>query len=325
MIGACSGSATCAVATWFLRVISDRTQRRFRDRVTIALESHVAQLQASVQTIAHHERPDYLDRLAVLRDQVFVLDHMYMSLFSHLRLDPAARRHRGAADVDPLVAGAAGRCSRCRRCSPRRGGRRSNAPPKNAAPRRIGWRATCSTPRRRRRPARKCASRASASDWSRQRRAAWQRWYGPVAAARTGSALWHALGWAIFGAAYIGAVVFVSSGLGGTPGQVLLVLAAGSRLSAYIGATVGEIGFLRGIWLDGSRRLAWLEDYAASLAENADAAVPERLTQRHSLRARVVRVSGHHAQGARRRQSSNCSPAPSSPSSARTAPARARW
>ena len=31
------------------------------------------------------------------------------------------------------------------------------------------------------------------------------------------------------------------------------------------GATVGEIGFLRGIWMDGSRRLAWLEDYAASL------------------------------------------------------------
>src|SRR5512143_2870902 len=33
------GLATCAVATWFLRVVSDRTQRRFRDRVTIALES----------------------------------------------------------------------------------------------------------------------------------------------------------------------------------------------------------------------------------------------------------------------------------------------
>src|SRR4029434_10040485 len=33
-------------------------------------------------TIAHQERPDYLDRLSVLRDQVFVLDHMYMSLFS---------------------------------------------------------------------------------------------------------------------------------------------------------------------------------------------------------------------------------------------------
>src|SRR5213083_3057547 len=76
------GLGVSAAATWFLRVISDRTQRRFRDRVTIALESHVARLQASVATIAHHERPEYLDRLAVLRDQVFVLDHMYMSLFS---------------------------------------------------------------------------------------------------------------------------------------------------------------------------------------------------------------------------------------------------
>ena len=76
------GLGVSAVGTWFLRVTSDRVQRRFRDRLTIALESHVARLQASVATIAHHERPEYLDRLAMLRDQVFVLDHMYMSLFS---------------------------------------------------------------------------------------------------------------------------------------------------------------------------------------------------------------------------------------------------
>src|SRR5207245_5621954 len=44
--------------------------------------SHVAWLQASVATVEHHERPEYLDRLAMLRNQVFVLDHMYMSLFS---------------------------------------------------------------------------------------------------------------------------------------------------------------------------------------------------------------------------------------------------
>jgi ATP-binding cassette, subfamily B, bacterial len=73
--------------------------------------------------------------------------------------------------------------------------------------------------------------------------------------------------------------VFVSSGLGAPPGDVLLVLAAGSRLSMYIGATVGEIGFLRGIWLDGARRLAWLEDYAASLVANADLGVPGRLRE----------------------------------------------
>ena len=76
------GLGVSATLTWFLRVVSTRVQRRFRDRVTIALERHVARLQATVTTVAHQERPEYLDRLSVLRDQVFVLDHLYMSLFS---------------------------------------------------------------------------------------------------------------------------------------------------------------------------------------------------------------------------------------------------
>ncbi len=63
--------------------------------------------------------------------------------------------------------------------------------------------------------------------------------------------------------------------LGAPAAEVLLVLAAGARLSAYIGATVGEIGFLRGFWMDGSRRLAWLEDYAASVAASGDLPVPD--------------------------------------------------
>jgi ATP-binding cassette subfamily B protein len=107
-----------------------------------------------------------------------------------------------------------------------------------------------------------------------ERREAWERWYGPVAAARWGSAVWHTLAWAVFGAAYVGAVVFVATRPTSSPGDVLLVLAAGSRLSAYIGATAGEIGFLRGVWMHGSQRLAWLEDYAASLTATADQPVP---------------------------------------------------
>jgi len=89
-----------ATATWLLRTVSTRIQRRFRDKVTIALESHVAGLQASIATVAHQERPDYLDRLSVLRNQVFVLDHMYMSLFTtagwilRLVLTVGARRPR---------------------------------------------------------------------------------------------------------------------------------------------------------------------------------------------------------------------------------------
>ena len=74
--------AVSSVGTWFLMIVSTRVQRRFRDKVTIVLESHVARLQASVATIAHHERPEYLDRLSMLRNQIFVLDHMYVSAFS---------------------------------------------------------------------------------------------------------------------------------------------------------------------------------------------------------------------------------------------------
>jgi ATP-binding cassette, subfamily B, bacterial len=76
----------------------------------------------------------------------------------------------------------------------------------------------------------------------------------------------------------------VSSVLKATAGDVLLVLAAGSRLSAYVGATVGEIGFLRGIWLDGSVRMAWLEDYAAAQVQGADTPVPDQLQEGGGIR-----------------------------------------
>src|SRR5262249_38687746 len=79
---AASALAVSATLTWFLSIVTTRVQRRFRDRVTIALEAHVARLQATISTIAHQEVPEYLDRLAMLRDQVFVLDHMYWSLFT---------------------------------------------------------------------------------------------------------------------------------------------------------------------------------------------------------------------------------------------------
>ena len=68
----------------------------------------------------------------------------------------------------------------------------------------------------------------------RERRAAWERWYRPMARARWASAAWHTAGWAVFGAGYVGAVVFVAFGLDASPGEVVLVLVAGSRLSAYI-------------------------------------------------------------------------------------------
>ena len=275
-IGAAVGLAASATGTWFLRVISDRMQRRFRERLTVALESHVARLQASVVSVEHHERPEFLNRLAVLRDQVFVLDHMYMSLFSTcgwiLRLGVTlvllVSIHPVLALLAlfalPTVAASAWRPGVERVAA-------EAAAPANRLARHLFLLATTAP------PGKEVRVTGIGQKLVRERRAAWERWYAPVAKARWGSAWWHTLAWAIFGAGFVGAVAFVSMVVGAAPGNVLLVLAAGSRLSAYIGATVGEIGFLRGIWLDGSRRLAWLEDYAAALAEHSDAPVPERL------------------------------------------------
>jgi len=271
------GLGASAAATWFLRVISDRTQRRFRDRVTIALESHVARLQASVATIEHHERPEYLDRLSVLRNQVFVLDHMYMSLFTtcgwFLRLGVTVSL---LLSIHPALGLLALFALPTVLASAWRPGVERAADELSAQPNRLARHlfdvATTAPPGKEVRVAR-IGDRLVA-----RRREAWERGFGPVAAARRDTAVWQALGWAIFSAGYIGAVVFVSSARWATPGAALLVLAAGSRLSAYIGATVGEIGFLRGIWLDGSRRLAWLEDYAASVAHGADLRAPELLS-----------------------------------------------
>ena len=272
------GLGVTVACTWFLRVTSDRTQRRFRDRVTIALESHVARLQASVATIEHHERPELLDRLAVLRDQVFVLDHMYMSLFTTagwvLRL---AITIALLVSVHPALALLAVFALPTVLTSTYRPGVERAAEERGASANRLARHlfdvATTAA------PGKEVRVTGIGNQLVRRRREAWERWYGPVAHARWVSAVWHTAGWAIFGAGYVGAIVFVTWGIGATPGAVLLVLAAGSRLSAYIGATVGEIGFLRGVWLDGSRRMAWLEDYASAQIEHADTPIPSELKQ----------------------------------------------
>ena len=272
------GLAASVTATWYLSVLSQRVQRRFRDRVAIALESHVARLQAMVPTIEHHERPDYLDRLAMLRDQVFALDHMFMSLFSTLgwlfRLVITAML---LGSVHPALvllivfAWPAFLVSTWRPAVERRVQEGFIA---NARLGRHLFVLGTTAP-----PAKEVRVTAT-SDWLRtEMAAAWRRWFEPVGAARWRTALWHTAVWALFASAYIASVVFVASGLDRGVGEVVLVLAAGMRLASYIGGTAGELGFLRGFWLDASRRLVWLEDYARDATPESVVPAPHRLSE----------------------------------------------
>jgi ATP-binding cassette subfamily B protein len=272
------GLGLSAAATWFLRTVSTRVQRRFRDKVTIALESHVARLQATVPTIAHQERPDYLDLLDMLRNQMFVLDHMYMAVFSMcgwiLRLVVTIALLMSIHPALILLAAAALPIAFTSTWRPRveQAVQQRTAQSFRLARHLFAVATTAG-------PAKDVRITGIGPSLMTDRRLAWEHGYRPLAKARWRTALWHVLSWAIFGLAYVGAIVFVSSSLRAPASSVLLVLAAGARLSAYVGATVGELGFLTGFWMFGAIRLAWLEDYAAAMTASADRPVPDRLTK----------------------------------------------
>ncbi len=277
-LGAAAGMAVSAAANWFLMTISTRVQRRFRDKVTIALEGHVASLQASIVSVAHQERPEYLDRLSMLRNQVFVLDHMYMSLFTTLAwLMRLAFTFALLAWVSPVLLLLAVFAVPSALAAFWRPDVENKTWERGAQDQRLSLHlfdlATTAA------PGKEVRVLGIGERLGEERRAAWERWYRPMARVRWETAMWNALAWGIFGAAYGGAVAFVVWGLHAGTAQVLLVLAAGASLAGYIRAAVGEIGFLRGFWADGSRRLAWLEDYAEREAAPGELAAPSVLRE----------------------------------------------
>ena len=276
LVAAAVALGALTAASWLLRLVSERANRRFADRATVVIESHVARLQASVASVEHHERPDYLDRLSILRDQVFTLNHLYGALFvtagAVLRLVVTIlllmSLHPGLLLLGLLAVPTVV-------VSTWRAGAERLAEERGAAQARLArhlFTLATTAP-----PGKELRVSGVGPRLIHERGAAWRRWYDTVAAARWVSAWWQTGSWALFGGAYVGAVIFVAAGIDGSPGDVLLVLAAGSRLSQYVGQTVQEANFLRGFWLDASRRLAWLEDHAAAHHKRADLPVPTRL------------------------------------------------
>jgi ATP-binding cassette subfamily B protein len=273
-----AGLALSATLMWVLSVTLDRTTRRLGDRLNIFFQGHVAKLQAEVATVEHHERPVYLDRIAVLRTGVFALDHLFRSMFTMvgwlLRLAFVcillAAIHPALllllVSAVPLLLVAVWRPKVEKRVEER-----------VASHGRLGRHlfTVATTP-----PAGKeVRVTGNQDDLVSRRRTAWGRWFAPIRRTQLVGAAWLSGAWALFAAAFVLAVVWVVTGLDRGPGAVVLVLTAGGRLSAYVGSAVGELGFLRGIWLDSAQRLAWLEDFAADQNAHVDLSAPDRLTE----------------------------------------------
>ncbi|HRW01122.1 MAG TPA: ABC transporter ATP-binding protein [Tetrasphaera sp.] len=271
------GLAASATATWALQVTLGRTKRRLGDRLNIYFQGYVATLQAKVATLEHHERPGYLDRIAVLRTGVFALDHLFASIFTMVgwfvrlafvsvllaTIHPALLLLLLAAL--PLLVVATWRPKVEKAAE-------EAVAPHGRLGRHLFLLGTSAG------PGKEIRVTGNQDDLRARRRRAWESWFAPQRAASLVTAAWLALTWAIFGVAFVVAVAWIAHRPGVTAASIVLVLAAGSRLTAYVGSAVGELGFLRGIWLDSAKRLAWLEDFAQSTAGTGTQAPPDRLT-----------------------------------------------
>ena len=272
--------AAMAAGNWLLQTVDTRVNRRFADEATVIIESHIAELQASVSTIEHHERPDQLDRISVLREHASALSNLYAQLFSVLGAFVRLLITLGLLlSVHPFLVLLGFFAIPTVVVSGRRAAVEKRVEEDGAHHYRLARHlfllATSTAGGKELRVAR------SGGRVRDMRHEAWERQYRPLARARWVGAAWQAGAQALFGAAFMASVAYVATHGNDRAGAVLLVLTAGSRLSGYVGQTIGQMHFFRTIWLDCSRKLAWLEDYVAAQGarSGADMSAPERLRE----------------------------------------------
>ena len=124
----------------------------------------------------------------------------------------------------------------------------------------------------------------------------WEEVTVAMARAKLRSGLVRALGWLAFAAGYVGAIVFaVALAADGTatPGDVLLVVALASDVSGQVSRAVGlaieSAGIYRAV-----QRMLWLRDYAAAARQPVGdpAPVPKRLARGIELQSVGFRYPG---------------------------------
>ncbi|MEU7219094.1 ABC transporter ATP-binding protein [Nocardia iowensis] len=281
--------STCA--SWLLTIAAERTGRRFRDRLTISLETHVARLFASIDTIEHHERPEHLDRLAVLRKQVYMVDHLYESIvISAVWIFQLAMIMLLLSTVDPLlplllVFAIPVMVTAALRPGVERRVEESVAPHSRFADHLFDLATTPAA-------AKDVRLAGIGPRLVKDRAEAWAKWYRPIGRSRAVSAGWDAGAWAVFGLGYALMLFYVVEVAEAPAAGVVLVLSAGIQMSDYVSAAIGEIDFIRGVFLDAARRLMWLEDYARAVASAGALPAPEQINQGITLREVSFRYPG---------------------------------
>ena len=311
---------------WFLQVMLDpRRPRRFRDRLDIMFQAHVAALQAEVATVEHHERPTTSTGSSVLRDQVFALDHLFVSMFTTWSAGSSGWRSSSScsASIHPALILLARLRGADRASVPswrpkvEREAEESSRPTHPPRPPPLPRSTTA------RRPARRSGStgnQPTSSSGGATRGAAGSPTVARVTlvAAPPGTPL----AWAVFAARLRGRRGLGRDRARRQPGPVVLVLTAGGRLSAYVGVG-GRRARLPARHLARLRPAPGLAGGLRRRAERRHRPAGARAARRRHRASRHVSFAypGTDARRARATSTCACPPAPWSPSSARTAPA----
>ncbi|RKS05216.1 ATP-binding cassette subfamily B protein [Nocardiopsis sp. Huas11] len=264
-----------AALSWLLRVVSERADRRFADRAAVFMEAHVVRLQSGIPTLEHHERPAYVDRAQLLRDHADTLSEVYQYLFQAigalLRLGLTTAL---LMTVHPLLGLLVLFAVPTALVSHWRGGAehalQEGLGHHERLARHFFLLGTNASPGRELRVTR------TRERVRHGRHQAWAARHRALSRARWATTVWQAAALAVFGCAFTGSVVWVASGTG-SAAQVVLLLTAGGRLAQYIGQTLRQVHFLRTIWLEGGRRLLWLEELSARSVSRSPVPPPERM------------------------------------------------
>lgn len=265
-----------AALSWLLRVVSERANRRFADRAAVFMEAHVVRLQSDIPSLEHHERPAYVNRAQLLRDHADTLSEVYQYLFqvigALLRLGLTIALLMA---IHPLLGLLGLFAVPTAVVSHWRGGVEHALEEGIGHHKRLARHffllGTKASPGRELRVSR-ARERVRAG-----RHEAWAAHHRAMSRARWVTTAYQAAAMSVFGGAFAASVVWVAAGTGSAP-QVVLLLSAGSRLAQYIGQTLRQVHFLRTIWLEGGRRLLWLEELAAASAEQTVGDVPGRMS-----------------------------------------------
>lgn len=253
-----------------------------RERTTLVLDAHLASLTAGIPGVEHHERSEYLDKVAVLRDQRLALSGFQEALVWNVAL--VVRLLATVAllaavhpvllllplcAVPSLLIGARAEAARQQV--------QDDVAPRRRLEYRLFQLATTPEAGKELRvfglgPELLSRYRAVRADVDRLEDRVQLR-----------ASLSSMAGWFVFGAAFVAAVVFVAARVSqgrATPGDLVLALTLASQVNGQVAGLVSMVSWMLGT-LETGRRMVWLSDYAdadrARVQTSPPRAVPNRI------------------------------------------------